>query len=188
MVAMRRFIVEEREVFSTLRSRKNASNENVICSRDIFQYENAYVAMYQNVYNFPVYVSAGFCSELMEMNFYGIEKNTREPIKIPKSYWDEIIRYKIALTVRVWSINEKKEGVIVIFPRSECVTIGDIAHESDHVADMICDKTGVKYGDFDNGEAHAYLTGWVGDCVANTLGMFEKSKKCQKNITTGQSM
>jgi hypothetical protein len=168
---MKRFIVNEKEVFSSIRSTRNASNSNVVCSDEILNYNGATVCMYHNVYCFPLFVSIGFNSKLMEDNFYGISKETREPIKISSYYWDAIIRFKIALTAKIWSIKSEIEGAIIIFPNKENITIGDIAHEANHVSDIICDKSGVKYGTFDNGEAHAYITGWIGDCVANTIGI-----------------
>jgi hypothetical protein len=56
-------------------------------------------------------------------------------------------------------------GVIVWTPKRN-MNINTIAHESDHVADMLFDFIGESTN---TDECHAYLVGWVAECIEKAM-------------------
>lgn len=69
-------------------------------------------------------------------------------------------------------VAEKESGWIGIYlsvwnPR--LFDVGKIAHESSHVADFVFEKLGIQSDGFNGGEARAYFTEWVADCIMDAL-------------------
>ena len=56
-------------------------------------------------------------------------------------------------------------GCLIAMWRPKDLNVGKIAHESSHVTDYLCEVLGVNGFSLDSGEARAYFTGWVADCI-----------------------
>ncbi len=52
-------------------------------------------------------------------------------------------------------------GVCVFVSDAMAYSFGGYSHEANHVADFVCEQTGVRFGSYREGEAHAYIAGWA---------------------------
>ena len=52
-------------------------------------------------------------------------------------------------------------GVCVFVSDAMAYSFGGYSHEANHVADFVCEQTGVRFGSYRDGEAHAYIAGWA---------------------------
>lgn len=77
---------------------------------------------------------------------------------------DSIIKSSYAITDEVSEKKTGNYGVFVWLHRLEDVTEGMAAHEADHVANKIYNAIGAGV-DCNNDETHAYLVGFVTDCI-----------------------
>lgn len=95
--------------------------------------------------------------------FYGLNKeNDRYDISHEQFDRD---RFTIAT---VFIVSHKKNGWIGLFVsvwKPGSLDVKTICHESSHCADYICEKFGISNGSYDEGEARAYLQGWIADCI-----------------------
>lgn len=88
-----------------------------------------------------------------------------------------VVRETRACTVACWRDATEEEPevrrrCVLVVVNNRDIGVGSIAHEANHAADLICDTHGVRYGLFEIGEAHAYLTGWVASRIAYALRRF----------------
>ena len=75
----------------------------------------------------------------------------------------------------VWKVVEKStdhKGVAVFVWRAGFDTI---AHESDHIVNIIFNDLGIDIG-YEHDEHHAYMLGWVAKCIGEGLNL--KVMKC----------
>jgi hypothetical protein len=72
------------------------------------------------------------------------------------------------IIARTYPVSIKGEGwmglLIGIYKEKQC-NVGTIAHEAAHSSDWICEQFGITTGSFENGEAYAYLVGWIAECI-----------------------
>lgn len=85
---------------------------------------------------------------------------------------EERITIESNTIARTLSVADRKSGwmgcLVIIAMRDKCNT-GIIAHESTHCTDWLCDHLGVSGFSFMEGEARAYYTQWVADCIEGFL-------------------
>jgi len=115
------------------------------------------------IYPFRLWVSINPTFESVSEKFYGLITNC-ERIDIPKGEF-YASQHVIARTTLV---NDKESGwigclVMIYIPKQ--TDVRTICHESAHVADFVCEQFDIETRGFDNGEAYAYLIGWIADCI-----------------------
>ena len=101
--------------------------------------------------------------EYIDNKFYGLNSEM-ERIPFGKEQ-HEVDSFVVA---RTHAVTDKESGWIGIFVsiyKPKMMTTNFISHESAHCADFICENFGIQHGGFDNGEAYAYLIGWIADCI-----------------------
>lgn len=72
---------------------------------------------------------------------------------------------RIAQANTVVHKSDNQKGVIVIIHRPSYMRTRTICHEACHCADFFCDELGITSRSFEDGEAYAYLTGWIAGCI-----------------------
>lgn len=84
-----------------------------------------------------------------------------------------------ASTYVVFDKKTKQGGTLVYIFQPKRAKINIICHESAHCADFVCQTFGLSRGNYEQGEAYAYLIGWIAECVESVV----KNKKLNKNLT-----
>ena len=77
---------------------------------------------------------------------------------------DEVVTFSYALTDDVVERSSGDYGVIVWLHKLNDITTGTMAHEADHAANLIFKAIGAKV-DCTNDETHAYLVGFITNCI-----------------------
>lgn len=77
---------------------------------------------------------------------------------------DSIVDSSYAISDDVLERETGDYGVIIWLHNLNEVTTGKISHEADHAANMIYKAIGAKV-DCSNDEPHAYLVGFIADCI-----------------------
>jgi hypothetical protein len=94
----------------------------------------------------------------------------KERFNIVKPADEEYLKSNIHLSdfatgIKVVEIKTRNQGILMIF-RDKKFGIGQIAHESVHIADYIFDEIGAYAQDFeDKNEPYAYLVEWIANCI-----------------------
>jgi len=70
---------------------------------------------------------------------------------------------------------------ICVFSKRE-MTAKYIAHESAHCADFFAEQLGLTTGKFYEGEAYAYLIGWITNCIERAIKYKPKKKKKKQDV------
>lgn len=70
----------------------------------------------------------------------------------------------VATTYPVAHRKTRQGGLLVYVFMPKHFQIRNITHEAAHCADFICEMLGVTMNSYDNGEAYAYLIGWIAEC------------------------
>ncbi len=116
-----------------------------------------------NVYPFRLWVSVNPTFEEISERFYGIDVNMDKVVISQDQCHPD--RFVVARTLTVC---DKKNGWIGCFVgiyRRGSLKTSNICHEAAHCADFVCEQFGIKSRTFDDGEAYAYLVGWVAECI-----------------------
>ena len=82
--------------------------------------------------------------------------------------WDEIYEEDLsglATTMPVAQRGTRHLGLLVNLAKRP--NVNTMAHEASHVAGFVCDHLGLHNSDY-AGEARAYLTGWVAECISKS--------------------
>lgn len=81
-------------------------------------------------------------------------------------YWlsKRVLEHSYAITDDVIESSTEDYGVLVWLHEPKMITTGTIAHEADHVANLIFKAIGATV-DVQNDETHAYLVGFVANCI-----------------------
>lgn len=95
--------------------------------------------------------------------FWGLNDDLEKIIVTEEQYTPD--RFVIARTYNVCDKESKFIGNLVIIWQSKQFSIKSICHESAHCADFICEQFGINSRSFKDGEAYAYLIGWIADCI-----------------------
>ena len=77
---------------------------------------------------------------------------------------DDVVDNSYAMTDDVVERSSGDYGVVVWLHKLNDITTGIIAHEADHAANQIFKAIGAKV-DVTNDEPHAYLVGFITDCI-----------------------
>lgn len=81
---------------------------------------------------------------------------------------DDVVKSSYAITDDVTERSSGDYGVVVWLHKPKDLTTGTLAHEADHAANLIFKAIGAKV-DVSNDEPHAYLVGFVTDCIDKVL-------------------
>ena len=119
------------------------------------------------IYPVKLWVGINPPFEDVEKMFYGLNSET-ERIDITSDAY-ESDHFTIARTHPVASKSEGWIGLLVTIRKVKQCKTGIICHESAHCADFICGQFGITAGNFEGGEAYAYLIGWIADCIEKVL-------------------
>lgn len=68
-----------------------------------------------------------------------------------------------------------------IFSKRE-MTAKYMTHESAHCADFFAEQLGLGTGKFYDGEAYAYLIGWIADCIERAIKYKPKKKNKKQDV------
>lgn len=115
------------------------------------------------IYPTRIWISINPTYEEVSKMFYALTSNT-ERIEMSKD-WFSPHTFRIASTTPVASKLDGYIGVLVRICKLRQVNTSTICHESVHCADFICEQFGITNGSFENGEAYAYLVGWIAECI-----------------------
>ena len=115
------------------------------------------------IYPTRIWVAVNPSFESVSEKFYHLNSNV-ERGDFEHEHFDPL-HTTIARTYPVSIKGEGWMGLLVgIYKKKNCNTV-TIAHESAHCADWICEQLGITTGSFNNGEAYAYLVGWIAGCI-----------------------
>lgn len=111
------------------------------------------------IYPFKIWVTTNPDHKLIIDNFYGLDSDYNlfeiEEKQLIKN------RFIIATTFAVVSKLVSQSGLLIVIKLPTKMDAETIAHESAHCADYICENLGIVSRTFDDGEAYAYLLGWI---------------------------
>ncbi len=111
------------------------------------------------IYPFSVFIGKGISDLTIRKLFcyYDWRNGRIHKFKI----WENCLKGVGALCHPVRLIVTSQAGMLVNLNPYCNLNAELIAHEASHVADWICDCCRVRYGTFEEGEAHAYLVGMI---------------------------
>lgn len=115
------------------------------------------------IYPCRIWVGINPTFEQVSEMFYGLNSDM-ERIDIEVDQFN-LNRFIVARTHTVASKKDGWIGLYVAIAKPKMMTAKFIAHEACHCADFICETFGVMSRKFDDGEAYAYLVGWIADCI-----------------------
>lgn len=120
-----------------------------------------------SIYPCRLYVGMNPTFEEISEKFYGLtNENERIDIGEIQCSMDNFV---VAKTHAVSCREDGWIGVCVAINRKKAMTAKTIAHEACHCADFICENFGIVSRKFDDGEAYAYLVGWIADCIEKVV-------------------
>lgn len=128
------------------------------------------------IYPFYLWVIKKPTNNDVKDNFWGIT-SSYETYEIEDDMLDRQHVKSNAWVLPVAKKESKRIGALVCLEKVRQMTIGKIAHEATHVVDWVCEHLDLKGFSYADGEARAYLTGWVSDCVNNVLKEKVKSNE-----------
>ncbi len=115
------------------------------------------------IYPCRIWVAINPSYESISEKFYAVttemERMDIEPRQFEADY------FSIASTCPVTIKQGGWIGLLVCIWKPKSLNVDTICHESVHCSDFICEQFGITNGSFDNGEAYAYLTGWIAGCI-----------------------
>ena len=120
------------------------------------------------VYPFRLWVIKKPTNSDIKDNFYSID-NRYETYDIDDDLLDRQSEKANAWVLPVARKDDKRLGALICIEEPRQMTVGKIAHEATHVVDWVCEHIDLKGFSYAEGEARAYLTGWVADCIDNVL-------------------
>lgn len=115
------------------------------------------------IYPTRLWVTVNPTFEYISEMFYALTTET-ERVDIDRLHYDHDI-FSIATTCPVSIKCDGWIGLLVCIWKPKMLDVKTICHESVHCADFICEQFGITNGSFENGEAYAYLTGWIAECI-----------------------
>lgn len=123
---------------------------------------------YPAVYPFRLWVIKKPTNSDVKDNFWGITSgcNTYD---IDDEMLDQQHKKANAWVLPVAKKESKRMGALVCLENTREIAVGKIAHEASHVVDWVCEHIDLKGFSYADGEARAYLTGWVADCINDVL-------------------
>ena len=89
---------------------------------------------------------------------------------------DEVVTSSYAITDEVMERSSGEYGVFVRLHKLNDVNTGTMAHEADHAANLIFKAIGAKV-DCTNDETHAYLVGYITNCIEKVRKNETKNRK-----------
>lgn len=123
---------------------------------------------YPAVYPFRLWVIKKPTNGDIKDNFWGITASYAT-YDIDDEMLDRQHEKANAWVLPVAKKESKRFGALVCLENTREMTVGKIAHEATHVVDWVCEHIDLKGFSYAEGEARAYLTGWVADCVNDVL-------------------
>ena len=126
--------------------------KNIQTSTVVYEFTN-------EIYPFSVFVGKGISDLAVRKLFlyYDSRSGRVNQFKI----WENCLKGVNALCFPVCLNINGKTGMLVNLNPNSKFDAELIAHESCHIADWICDCCKVRYGTYEEGEAHAYIVGMV---------------------------
>ena len=115
------------------------------------------------VYPFRLWVGVNPSYEEVENKFYALNTVMERIPMTPDIYHTDT--FIVARNIVVCSKNDGWIGIFIPIYKPRLMSVGKIAHEASHCTDFMCEKFGVGGHDFEGGEARAYFTEWVADCI-----------------------
>lgn len=123
---------------------------------------------YPVVYPFRLWVIKKPTNSDVKDNFWGITARY-DTYEIDDEMLDRQHENANAWVLPVAKKENKRFGALVCLEKPREMTVGKIAHEASHVVDWVCEHIDLKGFSYVDGEARAYLTGWVADCINDVL-------------------
>lgn len=120
------------------------------------------------IYPFRLWVGITPEYETISKKFYGLNSDM-ERVDITKTAFSFNTTFTIARTAIVSSKRDGWVGCLVRILQPNKMGVKCIAHEAAHCADFVCEELGITRGGFDDGEAYAYLVGWVSECIQKVV-------------------
>lgn len=122
---------------------------------------NKIVEFNPQIYPFRLWVAVNPKHEEVSSKFYGLT-GQMERMEMPE--------FKNSLTniATTTLVSDKKDGwmgCLVLIWKPKMLKVNQICHEASHCTDFVCEQFGISSRDFDNGEAYAYLIGWIAECI-----------------------
>lgn len=109
-------------------------------------------------------------SEYLGEYFTFLDTSSNKEISYDKVLDDIDANGGIMMTSSVVRKSDGKLGVMVLVIADDLINNTVIPHEAIHVADYFCDQLGIYTQSFENGnEPYAYLVGWAGGSISNTV-------------------
>ena len=124
------------------------------------------------IYPVRLWVAKNPSFEDVYNSYWGLTSEL-DRIEIVKEDFNDV-QFKKATTKVVASKKDGWIGLLVCVWRPQMFDTATICHESAHCADFICEQFGIARGTFNEGEAYAYLIGWIASKLE--LGMKRKNK------------
>lgn len=124
------------------------------------------------IYPFRLWVAVNPTFEEVSERFYGLDVNMEKVFITQDQCAPD--RFVVARTTTVCDKKDGQTGALVSIYRRNDLKVSNICHESCHVADFACEQLGIKSRTFDDGEAYAYLVGWIAECITGVKNIKSK--------------
>ena len=127
------------------------------------------------IYPIKIWVSVNPHHTQVERRFYVVNENNEV-----QEFDQHILADDNCTIATTFPVSDKKNyqaGLLVHIYREKRFTINYIAHESSHCADFFAEKLGLTTGVFHDGEAYAYLIGWIAESIETAIKLHKKKKK-----------
>lgn len=127
------------------------------------------------IYPFSVFIGMGVSDLTVRKLFLHYNRKTGKVVRFER--WENNLGRVGSLCQTVCLGINGQIGMFINLNPNRKIDVEMIAHESCHVADWICDCCKVRYGVYEDGEAHAYLVGMVARFMEQVI-----SRKVPKTI------
>ena len=128
------------------------------------------------IYPFRLWIGENVPYEEVEEKFWALTTETERT-----DFTREVYEKNSLIVATCFPVSDKETGWCGIFLqvwRPKSFNVGFIAHEASHVTDFVFEKFDIESNGFNGGEARAYFTQWVANCIVDTMNVkLIKNKK-----------
>lgn len=121
------------------------------------------------IYPFRLWIGENVPYEEVEEKFWALTTETERT-----DFTIEVYEKNSLIVATCFPVCDKESGWCGIFLQvwnPKQFNVGFIAHEASHVTDFVFEKFDIESNGFNGGEARAYFTQWVADCIVEHLNL-----------------
>lgn len=121
------------------------------------------------IYPFRLWIGENVPYEEVEEKFWALTTETERT-----DFTIEVYEKNSLIVATCFPVSDKETGWCGIFLQvwnPKQFNVGFIAHEASHVTDFVFERFDIESNGFNGGEARAYFTQWVADCIVDTMNL-----------------